>query len=143
MLYSAEGMKTFPVSDWVAVADRESGDETQPSAIRCPSVQQYVQEQYDTQTHAHKRKAQQDSSGILMLAMPVTPDNSKKRNRTEKGVPNADSKLIVRGIKIHEDGHPETYLITLPDGVILDPHPVKPANIADKDENGEKGDPIY
>ena len=54
-----------------------------------------------------------------------------------------DSKLIIRGIKIHEDGHPETYLITLPDGVILDPHPVKPADIADKDENGEKGDPIY
>ena len=27
--------------------------------------------------------------------------------------------------------------------VILGPHPVKPANIADKDENGEKGDPIY
>jgi hypothetical protein len=38
---------------------------------------------------------------------------------------------------------PETYLITLQDGVILDPHPVKPANKADKDENGEKGDPIY
>jgi hypothetical protein len=40
---------------------------------------------------------------------------------------------------------PETYLITLPpwDGVILDPHPMKPAETADKDENGEKGDPIY
>ncbi len=35
------------------------------------------------------------------------------------------------------------YLITLPGGVILDPHPVKPANIADNDKNGEKGDPLY
>jgi hypothetical protein len=137
-LYSAEGMNTFPVSNWVAVADRESGNETQPSATLCPSVQQYVQEQHETQTYAHKRKAQQDSSGSLMLAMAVTPDNSKKRIRIEKRVSNADSKLIIRGTKIHEDGHPEIYPITLLDGVILDPHPVKPANIACKDENGER-----
>ncbi len=105
MSYPAEGIKTSPVSDWVAIADQESETETQLSATCCPSLQQYVQEQYETQTHAHKRKAQQDSSGSLMLAMPVTPDKSKKRIRIEKSVSNADSKLIIRGIKIHEDGH--------------------------------------
>ncbi len=78
-----------------------------------------------------------------MLAMPVTLDNSRQKIRIERSVSNADSKLIIKGIvKIHES-HPETYLITLPDGVILYPHPVKPANTADKDENREKGDPIY
>ena len=111
-------MKTFPISDWVAVTELESGSETQVPAIRCPSLQQYVQEQYETQTHAQKRKAQQDSSGSVTLATPVTPDNSKKRIRIEKSVSNADSKLIIRGIKIHEDDQPETYLITLPDGDI-------------------------
>jgi hypothetical protein len=53
------------------------------------------------------------------------------------------STLKIKGIRMHDDDHPETYLITLPDGVILDPHPMKPAEMADKDENGEKGDPMY
>ncbi len=47
-LYSAKGMKTSPTSDWIAVADQESESETQSSAIRCPSLQQYLQEQYQT-----------------------------------------------------------------------------------------------
>ncbi len=46
-LYPTEGMKTFPISDWIAVADQESESETtqSPAAICCPSLQQYVQEQ--------------------------------------------------------------------------------------------------
>ncbi len=72
--------------------------------------------------------AQQESSGSATLAMPVTLDNSRKRIRNERSVLNADSKLKIRGSKIHEDGHHETYLITLPDGMILDPHPMKPAD---------------
>ncbi len=48
------------------------------------------------------------------------------------------------GIKIHrDDGHPETYLTTVPEGVILVPHLVRPAETADKDEIGEKGDLNY
>jgi hypothetical protein len=36
-----------------------------------------------------------------------------------------------------------TYFITPSDGATLNTHYMKPAETSDKDENGEKGDPIY
>jgi hypothetical protein len=92
MLYSAEGMTTSPTRDWIAVADHGSGSETKS---RDPNLQQYVQEQYQTQTQAHKRKVQEESSESVMLAMPIVLDNSKKRIRVERHVSNADQRLYL------------------------------------------------